>query len=137
MSMNEQLMIKIAEYVGAWLGGVLLIVLLLFSINYRITETHLLITLFGLPIRRIKIRDIRHMGTETKGWAERWYNTLSPLNRRLVIRRKSGLLFKTMIITPRNPYLVMHDLEQAKQRLKAAEAGGAPRPTSRSAASKA
>ena len=61
------------------------------------------------------------MGTETKVWAERWYNTLSPVNRRLVIRRKSGLLFKTLIITPRNPYLLMHELEQAKERLKAAE----------------
>ena len=136
MNINEELIIKIAEYVGAWLGCLLLIVFLLFTINYRITETHLVITLLRIPIRWIRIRDIRHMGTEPKGWAERWYNTLAPLHRRLTIRRKSGIFFKTLVITPKNPYLVMHDLEAARRKLKAIEAESRARPSSRAVTSK-
>jgi hypothetical protein len=134
--MNEQLVIRIATYVGAWLGCIALLALLFFSINYRTTPTHLVITLLGIPVRRIRIREIRHMGTEPKVWAERWYNTFSPVNRRLVIRRKSGLFFKTLIITPRNPYLLMHELEQAKDRLKSAESAH-PRPIGATTMSKA
>lgn len=127
--MTEQLIIKLAIWLGAWLGTVALLVLIFLSINYRQTETHLVITLLGIPVRRIRIREIRHMGTDPKFWAERWYNTFSPLNRRLVIRRKSGLFARTLIITPRNPYQMMHDLEKAKEKLKAAEAPAAAAPS--------
>lgn len=119
--MTEQSMVELATALGIWIGAIALLALVFFSINYRITKTRLLITILGIPIRSIRIRDIRHMGTEPKAWAERWYNTLTPANRRLVIRRKSGLLCKTVIVTPKNPYHLMHDLEKAKSRIKAEE----------------
>lgn len=119
---NEQLVLKIAMVVGVWLGSLLLVLMMFYSVSYKITEKHLVIRVLGIPIRWIRIRDIRHMGTDSKVWAERWYNTFSPLNRRLVIRRKKGLLCRTLIITPKNPYAVMNDLEKAKEKLKAEEA---------------
>lgn len=127
--MTEQLIIKLAIWVGAWLGTVAVLVLIFLSINYRITATRLIITLLGIPIRCIRIRDIRHMGTDSKFWAERYYNTFTPLNRRLVIRRRTGLLSRTLIITPRNPHQMMHDLQKAKELLKAAETSGSEHPS--------
>ncbi len=121
--MTEKELILVGTWVGAWLFAIVLLLAAVFSVNYRLNETHLMITVLGIPVRRIRIRDIRHMGTEPKIWAERWYNTLLPSSRRLVIRRKRGLVFRTLIITPKNPYIIMHDLEKAKERLKSMEAG--------------
>lgn len=119
--MTEQNALKLATILGIWIGGITLLALMFFSVNYRVTATRLWITIFGIPIRCIRIRDIRHMGTDPKVWAERWYNTLSPENRRLVIRRKHGILCRTMILTPKNPYVLMHELEKAKDKLKEEE----------------
>ena len=119
--MNEQNIAKLTTGLGIWIGGLVLLAILFFSVNYRVTPTRLWITILGIPIRSIRIRDIRHMGTDPKLWAERWYNTLSPENRRLVIRRKHGILCRTMILTPKNPYVLMHELEQAKDVIKAGE----------------
>lgn len=123
--MTEQNAFKLATALGIWIGGVTVLALMFFSINYRVTAKRLWITILGIPIRCIRIRDIRHMGTDPKVWAERWYNTLSPDNRRLVIRRKHGILCRTMILTPKNPYVLMHELEKAKDKLKEEEKSAA------------
>ena len=119
--MIDGTLIKLGIVLGAWLGLVFLALVLFYSTGYRLTPTHLVITVLRIPVRRIRIRDIRHMGTETRGWAERYYNTLSPVGRRLVIRRKHGLLSRTLIITPVNPFGLMHDIQAAKDKLKASE----------------
>lgn len=119
--MTDVTLWKMATVLGIWLGSLLVAMALFKSVGYRLTETHLLITVLGIPIRRIRIQDIRHMGFEPRGWAERWYNTFTPVGRRLVIRRRKGLVSKTLIITPQNPFGLMHDIQKAKDKLKPAK----------------
>lgn len=120
---QDPVFLRVAIGIGVWLGGLLLIYLLVKSVSYRVTETHLVIHLLWIPVRRISIREIRHMGTEHQGFSERWYNTFRPARTRLVIHRKRGWPSRILIITPKNTFVMMHDLQQAKDRLKAAEAG--------------
>ncbi|MBI1842070.1 MAG: hypothetical protein HYR88_14625 [Verrucomicrobia bacterium] len=120
--MSDPSSARLAMWVGGWLAGLLVAFLLIKSVNYRMTERHLVITLAGIPVRRIRIRDIRHMDTEPRGFAERWYNTLAPSRSRLVIHRRKGWPCRTLIITPKNPFGMMHELQKAKEKLKAAEA---------------
>ncbi len=119
--MSEQALIKLAIWVGVWVGSLVVLFGLFFSIRYKLSATHLRITVLGIPVRWFRIRDIRQMTTEPKFWAERWYNTLTPEGRHLAIRRKHGLIWKTVILTPENPFVLMHELEKAKAKLKAAE----------------
>lgn len=118
---QDPTIVRVILAIAIWLGLILLPYLLMKSVNYRLTESHLVITLMGIPVRRVRIRDIRHMDTDAHGVAERWYNTLSSSRARLVIHRKKGWPFRTIIITPKNPFGMMHDLQKAKEKNKATE----------------
>lgn len=96
---------------GLFILGVLL-VWVLAQIDYRITETHLEVTLLGMRLRRIRLADIRYVNRRRTGLCERWPNTLFPGRRVLVIHRRSGLL-KNFVITPRNRYIFKAALERA------------------------
>ena len=86
---------------------------------YVLTRRHLKVTLFGLCLRRIRLADIDSVSKRQAHWAEKWYNTLKPSHRSLVIRRRRGW-FKDFVITPKNRYVFKTELEQALARLKAA-----------------
>jgi hypothetical protein len=60
------------------------------SIRYRITAKRLLVTWLGLPVRWIRLENIKHIGTRPGFWTERWPNVLFENGRTLVIRRKRG-----------------------------------------------
>lgn len=122
--MFDQTLARLTTGVGLWLLFVALLAVLFHSINYRLTDRYLLITLVGIPIRWIRIRNIHQMNTSVVFWAERWYNTLSPVGRRLVIRHRGAWFFKTLIITPKSPHGLMLEIQKAKERLKALEATG-------------
>ena len=93
------------------------VVWLIGHIRYRITPRHFQVVLFGLRLRQIGLQDIESVSKRhANGWAERWYNTLHPSHRRLVIRRKRGLR-RFLVITPRNRYVFKADLERAMEQL--------------------
>ena len=83
------------------------------SIRYRVTATHLQVFWLGLPVRWVRLRDIKHIGNRPVFWAERWPNTLWDSRRMLVIRRRHGL-FKNLVITPKYPFEFKTTLEQAR-----------------------
>ena len=86
-------------------------------LRYVLTERHLKVTLFGLRVRRIRLTDIDSVSKRQTRWAEKWFNTLKPAHRMLVIRRRRGWL-KEFIITPKNRYVFKTELEQVLAKLK-------------------
>ena len=82
------------------------------TIRYHVTPTHLEITWLGLPVRRIRLGDIKRVGTRPVVWAERWPSTLRNNGRLLVIRRRSGWL-RSLVLTPKYPFEFRNELEQA------------------------
>ena len=89
-----------------------LVLLVIRSIRYRVTVTHLKVYLLGIPIRRVRLDDIRHIGNKPVRWAERWASAPFDVGRLLVVRRKRGL-FKNFVITPSRPYEFRFSLYQA------------------------
>src|ERR1051325_11629641 len=83
------------------------------GIRYRVTVTHLQVTWLGMPLRWLRLRDIKHIGSRPVFWAERWPNTLFDGRRMLVIHRRRGL-FKHFIITPQYPFEFKATLEKAR-----------------------
>jgi hypothetical protein len=111
--------------VGAGLLVVTALALLsITTIKYHVTAKHLKVTWLGVPVRHIRLDDIRHITTKPVFWAERWYNTFVVKNRMLVIRRRSGLC-KNFIITPKSPFVFRAELE--RQRKEHGGAGSDPR----------
>ncbi len=113
----------------AWLiiGLVLLTLLLIWltsRLRYRITATHMEVTLFGVCARRIAFGNIERVSKRPPTFSENWGNTLKPEPRRLVIHRKKGLL-KEFSITPMNRYLFKAELERAMQGLGLGNASSA------------
>src|SRR5256885_14074750 len=109
---------------AALAGGGLLILLAL-QLRYRITQRHLKVTLFGLCLRRVKLSDIEHVSKRQANRAEKWYNTLRPSHRILVVRRRRGWL-KDFVITPNNRYVFKTELERAVAGLPTSGRTGKP-----------
>jgi hypothetical protein len=98
------------------LAGVFVLMGLIFwlrtQLRYRITQKHLKVTLFGVPLRRVRLTNIEHVGKRRTGWGEHWWNTWRPFRRKLVIQRRRGLL-KDFVITPPFRYEFKAELERA------------------------
>jgi len=107
---------------AALAGGGLLILLAL-QLRYRITQRHLKVTLFGLCLRRVRLSDIELVSKRQANRAERWYNTLRPAHRVLVVRRRRGW-FKDFVITPKNRYVFKTELERVVAGLQTADGTG-------------
>lgn len=106
-----------ALYAWSLIGLVLLALFLIWvtsRLRYRITATHLEVTLFGICARRVAFGNIERVSKRPPTFSENWCNTLKPMTRRLVIHRKKGL-FKEISITPMNRYLFKAELERAMQ----------------------
>ena len=101
-----------------WLYGIAILAGLLFlrwlprQLDYRITNQHLEVTFFGLPIRRVKLANIVHVSKRHSIWAENWWNTWRPFRRRILVRRRKGLI-KNFVITPKYRYRFKAELERA------------------------
>ena len=93
-------------------AGCAVLVLLALRLRYTVTNSHLNITLFRLPVRRIRLADIDRVSKRQSRVAERWMNTLRPSHRVLVIRRRRGWP-RELIITPANRYVFKAVLERA------------------------
>jgi hypothetical protein len=103
--------------VGGAFAFVVLILWMTTRLQYRIGSQHLKILLFGIPLRKIALADIKRISKRRPSRAaEYWYNTLQPGHRLLAIQRNSGLR-KFVVISPRNRYIFLADLQKAIQRL--------------------
>jgi hypothetical protein len=93
------------------LGGIVL--LLRTSIRYRIGEKSLRITLLGVPVRRLRLDNIRQIHTQPRPSTEKWHNTvlLRP-GRCLVLDKRRGL-FKHLLISPEKPQVFRMQLHEA------------------------
>jgi hypothetical protein len=88
------------------------------NIQYRIGSKHLKIQCFGLTLRRIDLTDIKRVSKrKPAGLAEYWYNTTRAKHRVLTIERQHGVR-KLILISPRNRYVFMNDLQNAIKRVK-------------------
>lgn len=81
-------------------------------IRYRITAQWLLITLLGVPLRWVSLRNIRFISDHAKEACEPWPNTHSPKTRMLIVRKRRGL-FRNLMITPQKRFVFKAELEKA------------------------
>ncbi len=81
-------------------------------IRYRVTPHWLLITLLGLPIRWVSLKNIRFITDHCKEASERWPNTHNPKTRMLYIRKRRGF-FRNLMITPHKRFVFKAELEKA------------------------
>jgi hypothetical protein len=68
----------------------------------------------------MRLKNIAHVGFNYVPWAELWVSTLRVGNRRLVIHKRFGLLFKHVIITPRNHFVFKAEMDRALKRAPSA-----------------
>jgi hypothetical protein len=110
---------KLIVFAAAGLMFFALFVLWLQSnLQYRIGRQHMKILCFRIALRKIDLTDIKHISKrKPSGLAEYWYNTIHPKHRTLTIQRYRGLR-KNVVITPRNRYVFMSDLQSAIRRVK-------------------
>lgn len=102
-------------FLGCMFGALALTLLVAWmttQFRYQITSTHLQVVLFGIPLRRISLKDIESVSRHGSTWGEHWWNTYNSFRRILIIRRRSGLM-KNFIITPLHRYVFRADLEKA------------------------
>ncbi len=104
---------EIAIYVAIGFGILILLILSKATIRYRVTPHYLRISWLGLPVRWVRLKNIRQVLTQRVPWAERWSNSFKPSNRYLLIRKHSGL-FRNLVITPKNHMVFKADLERAR-----------------------
>lgn len=109
----NQTMREIAIHLLFGFGGLLLLILTKVTIRYHITSRFLRISWMGLPIRWVRLKNIRQVMTHRVSWAERWTNTFRHSNRYLLIRKHSGL-WKHLVITPRNHMVFRAELDRAR-----------------------
>ncbi len=107
---------EIAIHVAIGFGVLILLILSKATIRYRVTRRFLRISWLGLPVRWVRLKNIRQILTQRVSWAERWVNSFKPSNRYLLIRKHSGL-FKNLVITPKNHMVFKADLERARSQL--------------------
>jgi|GEM_PF-1714594 len=103
-------------------GGVaaftLLWLWLMTRIHYRIGSRHLKIVLLGMVVRKIELTDIKRISKRgPRGLAEYWRSTFKTSHRVLTVQRYTGLR-KYVVITPRNRYVFLADLQSAIKRVK-------------------
>jgi hypothetical protein len=97
----------------AALAGAIILARLSGAISYRIGPKSVLITLFGVPVRRLGLDNIRHISSRRGGFCESWPNVLFPnRDRILVIEKRHGVL-KRLMITPPQRYVFKAALDRA------------------------
>ncbi len=115
----------------AWLLVLAWILFLRTHIRYGIGSKHLKILLFGIPIRWIRLDNIRHIHGRKTSFAERWGNMVFTRHDRLLVIEKHHGLFKRCLITPDKRYVFKAELERAiRARLSAKQGLPATEPPS-------
>jgi hypothetical protein len=105
--------LPIAAVVLLWLMLIVMLLVMLKSINFRVGSKYFMVTLLGVPIRWIRIDNIRTIHTRRVRFAERWHNVILPHpDRALVIEKRRGLI-KQLLITPEQRYVFKAELDRA------------------------
>ena len=115
--------IAIYSAIGLWVAVLLFVSVV--TIRYRITARHLVISWLGLPVRWLRLKKIKQITVQRRFWVERWFNSLTPANRYLLLEKNFGLVFRHLAITPRNHLIFKAELEAARQRLLASTTASA------------
>jgi hypothetical protein len=103
---------------GGSIAFVILVLWLMTKIHYRIGSKHLKILCLGVTLRKVDLTDIKRISKRKPSrMAEYWYSTLNPKHRLLAIQRYRGIR-KFVVITPRNRYIFLADLQNAIKRVK-------------------
>jgi hypothetical protein len=97
----------------AWLGLVGLLLFLLTQVRYRIRPKSLQITIFGLPVRWVRLDNIRNLHTHQVRFAERWHNVLLPGSDRILVIEKRRGWIRSFVITPQQRYVFKAELDRA------------------------
>src|SRR5258708_39175134 len=100
----------VSYWIFGFLGTSLIFFWLFTQIRYRIGSKHLKVTLFGIPLRRVALSNIRHISKRRTGFCEHWWNTWKPNHRMLTIHKHRGLI-KNFVMPPRNRYIFMPELQ--------------------------
>jgi len=101
---------------GGLAAFILAIFLIVPAIRYRVTPRNLVISLFGLPIRWVSLKNIRYITDHAKSVSEKWPNTHNPNGRQLYIRKRRGI-FHTLMITPPKRFVFKAEIERAIREL--------------------
>jgi hypothetical protein len=120
--MNPLLQIGAISFVAT-----VIVVLAIYRTTYRVTETHLVIRVFGIPVRKIALRRIRRYVPDHGLFSELWVNRLMPGRRKLVLELRDGLL-RHVVLSPRLPFVFRHELSEARRALKEAPIEDAAEP---------
>ena len=103
----------ILAVIGIWLALIAFLVFLLLQVRYRIGPKHFKVMILGIPVRRVRLDNIRNLSTRPVWFGEKWHNLLFPrLDRILVIQKKRGLL-KNFVVTPENRFVFKTELDRA------------------------
>lgn len=96
-----------------WLVFVAILVLLVKSVSYRIGSKHLLLTVAGIPIRWVRLDNIRNIHTRRTRLAEKWHNKFFSKNDRILVIVKRRGLIKNIEMTPEQRYVFKAELDRA------------------------
>jgi hypothetical protein len=106
----------VVQIAAALVALILAYLVIIPLIRYRITSRWLLITLLGVPLRWVSLKNIRFITDHCKEAAEPWPNTHNPKTRTLIIRKRHGL-FRYLLITPHKRFVFKAELEKAVRAL--------------------
>jgi hypothetical protein len=102
----------VVQIAGALVALILAVLLIIPLIRYRITSRWLLITVLGVPVRGVSLKNIRFISDHCREPYEPWPNTHNSKTRALFIRKRRGL-FRTLLITPQKRFVFKAALEKA------------------------
>lgn len=111
----------LVSVVGAWFLLLGLLLGLLLSIRYRVGPRHFIVTLLGVPVRRVRLDNIKYMNTAAPALAEAWHCRLFPPPHSILVIRKRRGFFKNLVVTPPQRYLLMAEINRARDALVASE----------------
>lgn len=101
---------------GGLAALILAILLIVPTIRYRLTHRNLLITVLGIPVRWVSLKNIRYISDYVKDVSEPWPNTFNSNGRQLFIRKHRGL-FRSLFITPQKRFVFKAEIEKAVREL--------------------
>lgn len=95
---------------GIVFGLGLMVVLIKLCLTYHIEDPYLVVRLWGIPLRRLDLREVRRITKYYEGRAENWANAFFIRKRRLVLKRRTGF-FRNFIISPNHRYTFKRKLK--------------------------
>lgn len=102
----------VVEIAGASIALIIVVLLVIPLIRYRLTSRRLLITVLGIPIRWVSLKNIRYLSDHARDAAEPWANTFTRKNRSLYVRKRRGL-FRYLHLTPEKRFVFKAEIEKA------------------------